>query len=187
MKDTTISSSPNFRQPRFQLKRELVVPARLDDVFEFFSDAHNLDRITPNFLKFRVLTPAPIDMHVGTHINYALRMRGIPLRWTSEITSWEPPYRFVDSQIKGPYRSWVHEHRFESMGDATKVIDEVAYDFFGGHFVHAPFTKRDINRIFDHRTRSLRAIFCDGKSEASHATTSPIETETNPLPSKCNT
>lgn len=154
------------RQPRFRLYRELVVPATLANVFAFFSDAHNLDRITPNFLKFRVLTQAPIDMHVGARIDYALRLRGIPLSWTSEISAWEPPFRFVDTQIKGPYRSWIHEHRFEDMGNKTKVIDEVQYDFFGGYLVHTLFIKRDINRIFDHRTQALKSIFGDDSASS---------------------
>ena len=178
MSDSTTITGPTTRQPRFHLLRELVVPARLDAVFEFFSNAHNLDRITPDFLKFRVLTPAPIDMHAGARIDYALRLRGIPLRWTSEITAWEPPYRFIDSQIKGPYKSWIHEHRFESLGDSTKVIDEVMYDFFGGHLVHALFIKRDINRIFDHRTESLKSIFGDSDRNSSHGSVNQAATDT---------
>jgi ligand-binding SRPBCC domain-containing protein len=161
-------------QPRFRLHRELVVPAPLSDVFAFFADAHNLDRITPGFLKFRVLTPAPIDMRVGTRIDYALRLRGIPMSWTSEITAWEPPYRFIDTQIKGPYRCWIHEHRFEDLGDKTNVIDDVGYDFIGGHIVHELFIKRDINRIFEHRTQTLNAIFggdaAQGTAPADNAT-----------------
>ncbi len=148
-----------MKQPRFHLSRELIVPASLADVFAFFSDAHNLDRITPKFLRFQVLTPAPIEMREGARIDYALRLRGIPIRWTSEITAWEPPYRFIDMQIRGPYRCWIHEHRFEEMGSSTKVIDEVAYDFLGGHLVHTLFIKKDIARIFDHRTQTLKRIF----------------------------
>ncbi len=168
MTQVSTAADVTVKQPRFNLYRELIVPAKLADVFKFFSDAHNLDRITPKFLRFQVLTPAPIAMKEGARIEYALRLRGIPIRWTSEITVWEPPYRFVDTQIKGPYRSWIHEHRFEELGSDTKVIDEVAYDFFGGHLVHALFIRRDIAHIFDHRSESLKQIFgkldCDSRN-----------------------
>ncbi len=148
-----------IRGPLFKLQRDSIVPSVLDEVFSFFSDAHNLDQITPSFLQFRVLSPRPIAMQVSTRIDYALRMHGIPLRWTSEITAWDPPYRFVDTQVRGPYRWWHHEHRFEDLGDSTRVIDNVEYASPGGRLVHALFVKRDLHRIFDFRTQALAAIF----------------------------
>jgi ligand-binding SRPBCC domain-containing protein len=159
---TDDTSCKSLRSPRgslFRLQRESIVPSTRDEVFAFFSDAHNLDRITPTFLRFRVLSPRPIDMQVGTRIEYALRLRGIPLRWTSEITAWDPPHRFADTQVRGPYRWWRHEHRFEDLGDSTSVVDEVDYAPPGGRLVHALFVKRDLHRIFDFRTKTLATVF----------------------------
>ncbi len=161
------NNSPNVMQrPRgslFMLQRELVVAASRDEVFSFFSDAQNLDRITPSFLRFRVLSPRPVAMQVGTRIEYALRVHGIPLRWTSEITVWDPPLRFVDVQLRGPYRWWHHEHRFEDVGNSTNVIDEVVYAPRGGRLVHALFVKRDLDRIFDFRQQTLAEVFASDR------------------------
>ena len=160
----TATSKGPIRRPRgpiFRLRRDLVVPAHRDRVFSFFSDAHNLDRITPPFLRFRILSPGPIVMKVDARIQYAILLHGIPLRWTSAITVWDPPNRFADMQVRGPYRWWHHEHRFEDLGAATRVIDEVEYACLGGRLVHALFVKRDIERIFDFRTQALAAEFAN--------------------------
>lgn len=144
----------------FELTSSLRVPWGREEAFAFFSDAHNLERITPGFLKFRVLTPAPIELREGVLIDYALRVRGVPLRWQSEITVWDPPHRFVDRQVRGPYRRWVHEHRFVSLdGGDTLVEDRVEYAVPGGRLVHALFVKRDVQAIFAYRTAVLREIF----------------------------
>ena len=144
----------------FELRSSLRVPRGREEAFAFFSDAHNLERITPGFLKFRVLTPAPIELREGVVIDYAMRVRGVPLRWQSEITVWDPPHRFVDRQVRGPYRRWVHEHRFVSLdGGGTLVKDWVEYAVPGGRLVHALFVKRDVQAIFAYRTAVLREIF----------------------------
>lgn len=144
----------------FELTSSLRAPRGREEAFAFFSDAHNLERTTPGFLKFRVLTPAPIELREGVLIDYALRVRGVPLRWRSEITVWDPPHRFVDRQVHGPYRRWVHEHRFVSLdGGDTLVEDRVEYAVPGGRLVHALFVKRDVQAIFAYRTAVLREIF----------------------------
>lgn len=144
----------------FELRNSLRVPRGREEAFAFFSDAHNLERITPGFLEFRVLTPAPIELREGVVIDYALRVRGVPLRWRSEITVWDPPHRFVDRQVRGPYRRWVHEHRFVSLeGGGTLVEDRVEYAVPGGRLVHALFVKRDVQAIFAYRTAVLQEIF----------------------------
>ena len=144
----------------FELRSSLRVPRGGEEAFAFFSDAHNLERITPGFLKFRVLTPAPIELREGALIDYALRVRGVPLRWRSEITVWAPPHRFVDRQVRGPYRRWVHEHHFVSLeGGGTLVEDRVEYAVPGGRLVHALFVKRDVQAIFAYRTAVLREMF----------------------------
>jgi ligand-binding SRPBCC domain-containing protein len=105
-----------------------------------------------------VVTPSPIAMSEGTLIDYKLCVRGVPLKWRSRITCWEPPYRFADEQLRGPYRRWYHVHTFEADGDWTICRDEVDYSFWGGPLVHALFVRRDLERIFTFRTRVLQEI-----------------------------
>jgi ligand-binding SRPBCC domain-containing protein len=159
----------------FVLRSVMSLPAPRDDVFRFFADARNLDRITPPFLKFRVLTAGNIDMRVGTRINYGLRVHGIPLRWTSEITVWEPPERFVDVQVRGPYRRWHHTHRFEDLGSTTRVIDEVEYAVPGGRLMHALFVRRDLLRIFNFRSVVLAQLFPHAKPDTSDTVSAVIK------------
>ncbi len=143
----------------FQLKTELWLPAPLDQVFPFFADAHNLEALTPPWLKFELHTPGPLDMRAGLLIDYKLRVRGLPLRWRSEITAWDPPHRFVDAQRKGPYRRWVHEHSFEARDGGTLVRDRVDYAVPGGALVQWWFVGPDLERIFAFRHRQLEARF----------------------------
>lgn len=145
----------------FEFESELWLPRPLPEVFAFFSDAHNLDRITPPWLRFRVLTPAPIALAAGTWIDYRLRLRGLPIRWRSEITVWEPPRRFVDEQRRGPYRRWRHEHCFETRDGGTWVGDRVRYAVAGGPL--APWLVRtlvqpDLQRVFAYRRRALQRL-----------------------------
>lgn len=101
-----------------QLGPGMWVPTALDETFAFFADAWNLERITPPFLRFRIITPAPIPMRVGTLIDHRLRLRGIPVRWRTRITAWDPPRSFTDVQVRGPYRTWVHSHDFVAEHEA---------------------------------------------------------------------
>ena len=150
-------SLPNVQQ----LTTEIVLPVLRDEVFEFFSDAHQLERITPPWLHFTVQTPRPIEMRCGTLIDYKLRLHGIPLRWRTKITEWTPPYRFVDEQLIGPYRLWRHVHTFADVGGKTRCRDQVDYSVPGGRLVHRLFVKRDVQKIFEYRRRTLSRIFCD--------------------------
>ena len=141
----------------YRLTREQFVPMPLEEVFAFFADAHNLERLTPPWLNFEVLTPSPVDMRAGTLIDYRLQLHGIPVRWQSEITVWQPPHRFVDRQVSGPYRLWVHTHHLESLAEGTLVGDVVDYAVPGGALVQRLFVGPDLNRIFDYRARQLDA------------------------------
>lgn len=141
------------------LRAGLFIERPIDEVFRFFSDAHNLERITPPDLKFDILTPAPIDMHAGTLIDYKLRVRRIPIRWRTLINVWEPPHRFVDEQLRGPYRMWHHEHTFQSVAGGTNVIDRVTFRPIGGALMTRLFVGRDVRRIFEFRARVLKQIF----------------------------
>jgi ligand-binding SRPBCC domain-containing protein len=142
----------------YQIDREQVVPGPLESVFTFFSEARNLEALTPPWLHFEVLTPEPIDIHTGTVIEYRLRLRGIPLHWISLIEEWEPGRRFVDRQLRGPYRMWHHTHEFEAHPDGTLVRDRVRYEIpFGplGALAHATVVRRDLARVFDYRHRAI--------------------------------
>ena len=139
-------------------RAELWLPHSRDVVFPFFADARNLEAITPPFLKFTVLTPLPIEMRVGTLIDYKLRLRGFPIRWRTRITSWEPPLRFVDEQIRGPYRQWIHEHSFEERDGGTLMRDVVRYIAPGGAIIHFLFVRRDVESIFAFRRRRISEL-----------------------------
>jgi ligand-binding SRPBCC domain-containing protein len=141
------------------LDASIWLPQPIAYVFPFFGDAHNLERLTPPFLKFNVITPAPIVMAPGTRIRYRLQLHGIPISWESEITAWEPPHRFIDEQRHGPYRSWKHEHRFAEREGGTDVSDHVDYAVWGGSIVNALFVAPDVRGIFEYRTRILTEFF----------------------------
>ncbi len=125
------------------------------ELFPFFAEARNLERITPPWLSFKVLTPAPIAIGLGTLIDYRLQWHRVPLRWRTEITAWQPPWRFVDEQIRGPYRLWRHEHIFADSNGGTTMTDRVEYAVPGGLLVQRLFVERDVERIFAYRRRAL--------------------------------
>ena len=134
----------------------------MEEVFDFFSDARNLERITPDWLRFRVLTKDPIEMKVGTPIRYRLRIAGFPVRWDTCITRWEPGKSFVDRQERGPYRLWVHTHTFEPIGDGVLMGDLVRYALpFGplGRLAHALWVRGALAQIFDYRFERIGLIF----------------------------
>ena len=141
------------------LQSEVWVPRPREGVFAFFSRAENLEALTPHWLHFSILSPGPISMNAGTRIRYRLRLHGIPLRWESEITAWEPPYRFVDEQRCGPYRRWVHEHQFLEHEEGTKIRDTVQYSVAGGPLVNRLLVAPDLSRIFEFRRQKVAEIF----------------------------
>ena len=143
----------------YLLTTEQWFPASLDTVFPFFADAFNLEAITPPWLNFEVLTPRPFEMKQGCLIDYKLRLHALPIRWKTEISVWEPPFRFVDRQLSGPYRLWVHEHTFQSVNGGTRVLDRVEYQVPGGGLIHALLVRRDLMRIFQFRRDFLTNRF----------------------------
>lgn len=150
----------------FVLDAKQWLPHPIDKVFAFFSDACQLETLTPGWLKFAVLTPPPIDMHAGAIIDYKLTLHGFPIRWKTRIEVWEPPHRFVDLQIRGPYRLWLHEHTFTESEGGTLVCDRVTYDVPGGRFVNWLLVRRDVEKIFAFRHDQLNKIFADDSSHA---------------------
>jgi ligand-binding SRPBCC domain-containing protein len=141
---------------------EQLLPAPVENVFAFFSDPGNLQKITPPWLDFEILGPGDTQMHTGLLIDYRMRIHGIPVRWQSEITLWDPPRRFVDEQRRGPYRLWIHEHTFEAEGNSTLVRDRVQYAVPGGWLVQRLFVGRDVGRIFAYRRQKLAEVFSLG-------------------------
>jgi ligand-binding SRPBCC domain-containing protein len=139
------------------------VEAPPERAFAFYADAANLERITPPWLGFRILTPAPIELREGALIDYRLSLRGLPLRWRTYIARWEPGRRFVDVQLRGPYAFWEHTHTFECAGVGTLIRDRVRYALpFGlaGELARRLFVARDLERIFDFRRDAVAALLC---------------------------
>ncbi len=142
------------------LVREQFIPAPLDEVFAFFAEAANLEAITPAWLGFRMLTALPVHMAAGTRIEYRLSLHGIPVRWRTLITEWNPPFGFKDIQLRGPYKFWEHEHRFEAVEGGTRMRDTVRYALpFGvlGRLVERVWVRRDVVRIFRYRAERIAA------------------------------
>jgi ligand-binding SRPBCC domain-containing protein len=141
---------------------ETTIPAAREAVFSFFSQADNLMRITPESLHFRIVTAPPIVMKPGTMIDYVIRLHGFPMRWRTLISEWEPPFHFVDEQVKGPYRRWIHRHSFtETVEGHTVMKDHVRYQLpfppFG--LVALPFVRREVEQIFAHRRKVIGEVF----------------------------
>jgi ligand-binding SRPBCC domain-containing protein len=148
-----------FRWQPGLLETEQLIERPRDEIFPFFAEARNLEALTPPWVRFRIVTPTPIEMRVGALIDYKLRIRGLPVRWRSEITVWEPPHRFVDEQRRGPYRSWRHEHRFEERDGGTLLIDRIEYSVWGGALVDRLLVARDVRAIFAYRHQELERRF----------------------------
>jgi len=145
-----------------RLERSQLIPRPQPEVFAFFADAANLERLTPDFLRFRIETPLPIEMRAGALIDYRLSLGALPVRWRTRISSWEPPLRFSDDQERGPYALWHHVHEFEAVGDQTRMRDRVDYRLpFGplGALAHVLSVRRTLERIFDHRRRVIEELF----------------------------
>lgn len=170
------------------LERAQRIPRPREEVFAFFADASNLETITPPFLRFRILSPLPIEMRPGARIDYALTLAGVPFRWRTRITEWQPGLRFVDEQESGPYAAWRHTHLFEGEGATTLMRDRVEYAVpFGpvGRVAHRLFVGRTLDRIFDFRREAIRQRFgpesADGATGASGSPPAP-GSAAGPLP-----
>ncbi len=156
-----------------RLEREQHVTRPPAQAFELFADARRLGAITPPWLAFRVVTPAPIEMRRGTLIDYRLRLHGVPVRWRTRIERWEPSERFVDVQVAGPYRLWHHTHEFEPDGEGGTVIrDTVRYALpLGplGALAHILFVRRDLGRIFDFRRDAVERLVVGARAPSARA------------------
>jgi len=143
----------------YHFTTELWLPRPRAEIFPFFADAYNLQTLTPSWLKFEILTPAPIPMQAGTCIDYRITVRGLPIRWRTEIAEWSPPHRFVDRQLRGPYQLWHHTHTFEERDGGTLCRDQVRYYPRGGALIHWLIVRRDVERIFKYREQRMKELF----------------------------
>ena len=141
-----------------RLKTSIALPLGIDETFSFFADASNLEIITPPELGFHIITPQPFNITEGTEIDYRLRLHGLPIAWRARIKDWSPPHRFVDEQIQGPYKLWIHIHRFYEHDGSTEVVDEVWYQLplwpLGEIFY--PLVAAQLRRIFAFRKKAIR-------------------------------
>ena len=145
-----------------KLTKECLIKKPIEEVFNFFSKAENLNLITPEELQFRILTPLPINMQKGVLIDYKIKINGFAFKWRSEITEWLPPFKFIDTQIKGPYSVWIHEHTFMPHPEGTIVKDEI--DYLSRGWILEPviqklFVRKNLEHIFDYRQKKLKRIF----------------------------
>jgi ligand-binding SRPBCC domain-containing protein len=149
-----------LRNPEHVLRTRMHVEMPVEAVFAFFAAAENLERITPPELNFRIVTPTPVQIREGALIDYRLSLFGVPFGWRTEITTWRPPYEFVDTQLKGPYAQWVHRHSFRADGGGTVIDDEVRWRLpvpVAGEVAY-PLVKLHLRRIFRHREQQIRAL-----------------------------
>ena len=152
-----------LRQPKiYTFYKEQFVPSDLDTVFEFFSRPENLEKITPSSMGFNIITPTPIDMKEGTIIDYTVKIKGVPMRWRTMITSYKKNEYFVDEQLKGPYSYWHHKHTFKEVEGGVLIIDEITYALPIQAFrliVHPVLIKPQLNQIFNFRFQTIKDKF----------------------------
>lgn len=147
-----------------RIKESIWLPLSPEEVFPFFADVGNMQRITPRELHFRILNPLPIEMRQGAIVDYRLRLYGIPFSWRSVITQWDPPRRFVDEQVFGPYGMWVHTHNFWPDREGTVVEDDIMYRLplhpLGE--IAFPLVRAELGRIMGYRRRMIRELLVPG-------------------------
>jgi ligand-binding SRPBCC domain-containing protein len=146
-----------MRNPEHLLHTQMRVARPREEVFAFFSHPANLGRITPPELNFRIVTPPPIELRAGAVIDYRLGLFGVRFSWRTKITRWNPPFDFVDTQLRGPYAQWIHRHAFHDDGDGTVITDEVRYrlpvPLVGA--LAWPIVRLQLARIFGYRQRRI--------------------------------
>ena len=164
----------------YSLKKRQLVPLHLADVFMFFSKPGNLQILTPGNLGFQILTPEPLDMKEGAVIDYTIRLVGIQVRWTTLISAYDPPRKFVDIQLRGPYSFWHHTHTFTPLAEGTLIKDEVRYALpfgFIGTILHSLVVRRQLEKIFSYRAQIVERLFSDAVKNAKGVVTTQTERE----------
>jgi ligand-binding SRPBCC domain-containing protein len=152
----------------YTFKKAITIEKPLEQVFQFFSKAENLTKITSANLNFEILSPLPIKMEEGVLIDYRIKLYHIPFRWQTKITVWKPPFKFVDVQLKGPYKLWIHDHFFEESATGTRMSDYIEYQIPGGLFapiIHQQKIRKDIENMFDFRKKIIDQIFLSREND----------------------
>lgn len=160
----------------YRLERRQFILRPRADVFDFFSDASNLEAITPPSVHFHILTPRPIVLQEGTLIDYRLRLLGVPMKWRTRIESFEPPCCFSDTQVRGPYKLWRHTHEFHEQDGGTLMIDRVAYQLSLGPIgwaANALFVRRQLGHIFDYRYQQIERLLAETRSAGRESDRAP--------------
>lgn len=150
--------NPEGHKGAYRLRAAQWIPRPNAAIFSFYSDAKNLEKITPSWLNFNIVNLPERELHAGDRIDYKLKIHGIPVRWQSSIDTWQPGQSFVDRQLKGPYREWIHTHTFEETQHGTLILDEVIYEIpFGpvGDLARELFVKKDLKEIFSFRQKAI--------------------------------
>lgn len=150
------------------LNSELFIDLPIEKVFDFFSKPENLGKVTPKSMAFQIVSPLPLQMKKGTIIDYKIKVMGIPMKWRTEITDWNPPFGFQDTQIRGPYRRWVHTHTFEEAEGGTMMRDHVEYLPPGWIFeplIHSLIVGPQVKKIFEYRASNFNYIFNEMKND----------------------
>jgi ligand-binding SRPBCC domain-containing protein len=145
----------------YLLERNQLLPRPVGEIFQFFSRPENLQQITPSWLNFRMVD-TPENLQIGSLIRYRLSWHGIPIRWMTEISEWDPPHKFSDHALSGPYALWNHEHIFSAAEGGTTMQDRVTYALplaWCGQFAHWLIVKRDVEELFDFRADAMRRLF----------------------------
>jgi ligand-binding SRPBCC domain-containing protein len=153
----------------YHLQREQFIPRPLTEVFSFFADAGNLEAITPPWLHFRIVTPQPIEVRAGALIDYRLALFGVPLAWRTRIEAFDPPVRFIDRQVWGPYRLWRHTHEFREQDGGTLMTDRVEFELYLGLIgsaANAVIVRRLLAQIFDFRHQAIESLLGGSSSGA---------------------
>ena len=146
----------------YKFESKTILNSTIENVFDFFCKAENLQKLTPPSLDFKILSDIPIEMKKGALIDYRIKLYGIPVTWKTEITEWNPPFSFEDSQLNGPYKLWKHQHIFKSLGEKTEMTDIVNYNPKGWPFnsiLNTIFVRKEVEKIFSYREENISSIF----------------------------
>lgn len=129
------------------------------EVFAALSDASVLQQLTPPWVRYRIITPMPVEMRKGAIFDYAMRIRCLPVKWRTEITEWSPPELFADTQRRGPFREWRDRHLFSEIDEGTTLVEnDISYRVPGGRFVHRLFVRRDLLQVYRYEQRMMHNL-----------------------------